>query len=715
MTMGVDLDRLAWPAAVAGDALAALAREAGLPAGSTAEAELPPVPERAAEAGGAALSRWIEAAAAWLGLEVEAVESSYGEVEAMVRGAGPALLALPGDRPRLLCLLRPARRGAIELLGPDLARHPVPVDAVRDALCAPLDTRGGRLDGVLERAGIASARRSRVRGRLLRQLLGAARVDGCWLLRLPPGAPFVDQLRQERLPRQLAAFVAVHVANLLVTLGAWAMVGRGALGGRLDPSWLVAWALLLLTTVPLTLAMRWTRGLFSIGVGRVLKSRLLAGALQLRPSEIRHQGAGQLLARVVESGAVGSLSLSAALSAAVCLVELAVAGWVLAQGAGGAVHVLVLAGWVALTVALGLRYGRRFGAWTDWRLAMTNDLVERMVGHRTRLAQEARARWHRGEDEALERYLDLSGRLDRTMLHLTLVLSRGWLLVGLAGLAPAFVAGAAMGPLAVGVGGVVLASQALGTLTGTLSSVAGALVAWRQARLLFHAAARPQPAASPTLAAALAAGEAGGEGSVVIEADGVVYRYRDRGEPVLRGCSMQVREGDRVLLEGRSGGGKSTLLSVLSGLRRPEAGLVLLRGLDLRTLGDDGWRRLVASAPQFQENHVLCGTLAFNLLMGRRWPATNEDLEEAEAVCRELGLEELLAKMPAGLNQIVGDTGWRLSHGERSRVYIARALLQGADLTMLDESFAALDPESLQRVMRCVLARARTLLVVAHP
>jgi len=64
---------------------------------------------------------------------------------------------------------------------------------------------------------------------------------------------------------------------------------------------------------------------------------------------------------------------------------------------------------------------------------------------------------------------------------------------------------------------------------------------------------------------------------------------------------------------------------------------------------------------------------------------------------------------------MVGETGWQLSHGERSRLYIARALLQGADLILLDESFAALDPESLERALGYVLERADTLLVIAHP
>jgi ABC-type multidrug transport system fused ATPase/permease subunit len=71
--------------------------------------------------------------------------------------------------------------------------------------------------------------------------------------------------------------------------------------------------------------------------------------------------------------------------------------------------------------------------------------------------------------------------------------------------------------------------------------------------------------------------------------------------------------------------------------------------------------------------------------------------------------------MPAGMLQLVGETGWQLSHGERSRLYIARALLQNAALVVLDESFAALDPETLGQALRCVLDRASTVLVIAHP
>ena len=74
---------------------------------------------------------------------------------------------------------------------------------------------------------------------------------------------------------------------------------------------------------------------------------------------------------------------------------------------------------------------------------------------------------------------------------------------------------------------------------------------------------------------------------------------------------------------------------------------------------------------------------------------------------RELDLGPLLARMPSGLEQLVGESGWQLSHGERSRLFIARSLLQPLEARVLDESFAALDPETLEKALACVLAPGR--------
>ena len=203
--------------------------------------------------------------------------------------------------------------------------------------------------------------------------------------------------------------------------------------------------------------------------------------------------------------------------------------------------------------------------------------------------------------------------------------------------------------------------------------------------------------------------------SALVEGHDLFFRYREQGEPIVRGVSLCIYAGDRLLLEGPSGGGKSTFASLLTGIRVPQSGLILVNGLDRYTLGPNGWRKFVTAAPQFHENHVLTNTFSFNLLMGRRWPASHEDNRLAEEICRELGLDEVLSRMPAGMLQMVGETGWQLSHGERSRLFIARALLQGAELMVLDESFAALDPETLRKALECVLRRANAVLVIAHP
>jgi ABC-type bacteriocin/lantibiotic exporter with double-glycine peptidase domain len=201
----------------------------------------------------------------------------------------------------------------------------------------------------------------------------------------------------------------------------------------------------------------------------------------------------------------------------------------------------------------------------------------------------------------------------------------------------------------------------------------------------------------------------------LLDAIGVGYRYPGRSAPVLQDVHLALATGDRVLVEGASGGGKSTLAALLTGLKTPGTGALRLRGVDQRTIGLARWRRAIGGAPQFHDNYILGADLLFNLLMGRRWPPRMEDIAAAERVCRELGLGTLIGRMPAGLQQLVGETGWQLSHGERSRIFVARSLLQSLDVRVLDESFAALDPATLDEVLTAVLSRPEALIVIAHP
>jgi ATP-binding cassette subfamily B protein len=392
----------------------------------------------------------------------------------------------------------------------------------------------------------------------------------------------------------------------------------------------------------------------------------------------------------------------------VALIEIVVAIFVLAEGAGGWLQSALLVLWLLAAAGIAWSYFLRNRDWTDVRLAMTHDLVESMAGHRTRLAQLPADRWHDGEDEVLEKYLRSSRALDQSTARLIALLPRGWLVIGLLGLTPAFVHGSASpGRVAIAVGGTLLAYRAWRRLAAGAWQMAGAAVAWQRTSVLFRAATRPDIPGSLDIDISKTSGR-------VVETRDLIYRYNDRSEPVLRGANLQIAPGDRLVLEGASGGGKSTLVSLLSGVREPNSGRVLINGFDRVTLGAAEWRRRLAAAPQFHENHVLAETFAFNLFLGRHSVLTPGDFDQAQAICDELGLSELLARMPAGMLQMVGETGWQLSHGERSRLYIARALLQDAELVVLDESFAALDPQNLKRAVECVVKHARSLLVIAH-
>ena len=204
-------------------------------------------------------------------------------------------------------------------------------------------------------------------------------------------------------------------------------------------------------------------------------------------------------------------------------------------------------------------------------------------------------------------------------------------------------------------GGILLAAAAFEKLGFAFDAAAAAWIAWRRTRPMFGAA---QPGDVDHRTAGVAAGVPA-TSMTALRAEDVAFTHEGRIEPALEGCTLTLARGDFALLEGDSGSGKSTLAALLAGLRTPSAGVILAGGLDRQTLGDDTWRRRIALAPQDHENHILSASLGFNLLLGRPFPHSGRDLHDARAVCDELGLGPLLQRMPGGLDQIVGETGWQ--------------------------------------------------------
>jgi ATP-binding cassette subfamily B protein len=687
-----------WPSSRLGDALHALVAHALLRAASTI---VTPPPATDLDS----LAPWLESAALTLGFEAQPAETPYFDFDRHLPLLGPALLHVPTETgPTFLAILPGST-----ILTPNLEKLHVDPALIRSGLCAGIEAPVLReIEETLDRAKIPPSKQARARDAILRERLGSKRIRGIWLLRLPPGANFWEQLRRAHIPRRLLALASAHAVQYVLWILAWFVIGSNVLRGGADRGWLVTWALLLVTLIPLRVLITRLQGWVAIGAGALLKQRLFFGSLRLSPDSIRHQGAGQLLGRVLESEAVEALALSGGFLALVALIEIIVSIFVLALGAGGLLQSALLVAWFLVAAAIAWKYFQRNRDWTDVRLAMTHDLVESMAGHRTRLAQLPADRWHEGEDEALEKYLKSSQAMDQSTARLIALVPRGWLVLGLLGLTPAFVQGhASPARIAIAVGGMLLAYRAWRRLAAGAWQLAGASVAWQRTSVLFLAAERQEIPGALDIAVAK-------NSPLVVDARDLVFRYSDRTEPVLRGATLQIAMGDRLVLEGASGGGKSTLVSLLSGMREPNSGRILIDGFDRLTLGAAQWRRRLAAAPQFHENHVLAETFAFNLFLGRPNILMPADFEEAQAICDELGLGDLLARMPAGMLQMVGETGWQLSHGERSRLYIARALLQDAELVVLDESFAALDPENLKRAVECVVKRSPSLLVIAH-
>jgi ATP-binding cassette, subfamily B, bacterial len=122
----------------------------------------------------------------------------------------------------------------------------------------------------------------------------------------------------------------------------------------------------------------------------------------------------------------------------------------------------------------------------------------------------------------------------------------------------------------------------------------------------------------------------------------------------------------------------------------------------------------VCYVPQAGSNHVVTETFAFNLLLGREWPPSPRDLEDALSVARALGLDALLERMPAGMMQMVGEGGWALSQGEKARLFIARGILHGARLLIADEVLSPLDATNAMKTLDALERHDGGLMLIAH-
>jgi len=193
-----------------------------------------------------------------------------------------------------------------------------------------------------------------------------------------------------------------------------------------------------------------------------------------------------------------------------------------------------------------------------------------------------------------------------------------------------------------------------------------------------------------------------------IEFRNVTLRHDHR--TVLKDVSFEIPAGHFTVLVGPSGGGKSTLADLMVRLLDPDAGAVLIDGVDLR---DFRLKNLRSSVVLIEQSpHMMHGTLLENI----SYAQSGADRERVEEAARSAGLEKYLRDLPAGLDTVVGERGLTLSAGERQRVAIARAFLSNPDVVILDEPSAALD-SALEEELVASLRRefaGKTLIAITH-
>lgn len=191
--------------------------------------------------------------------------------------------------------------------------------------------------------------------------------------------------------------------------------------------------------------------------------------------------------------------------------------------------------------------------------------------------------------------------------------------------------------------------------------------------------------------------------------DSVCFHY-DNNKPVLRNVSFDIKPGDRVGIVGHTGGGKSTIVNLITRMYDVTGGAVRIDGRDVRELSFDSLRRNVAVVSQ--EIYVFCGTIADNIRFGR----PEATFDEVVAAARAANAHDFIMRLPDGYETYVGEGNISLSGGERQRISIARALLADPTMLIFDEATAAMDTrtEKLIGDAMSVLTRGKTTIMIAH-
>lgn len=190
----------------------------------------------------------------------------------------------------------------------------------------------------------------------------------------------------------------------------------------------------------------------------------------------------------------------------------------------------------------------------------------------------------------------------------------------------------------------------------------------------------------------------------------VQFSYKDSQEQVLDGFQLEVKAGETIALVGESGSGKTTVLNLIIGFITPSDGRLLIDGMDVNDINLRSYRKFISVVPQSPV--LFTGTVRENIVYGLERVSEEEIGHAIEAA----NLKSVIAKLPKGLDTMIGEHGANLSGGQRQRISIARAIIRDPKVIILDEATSALDTISEKEIQDALdrLIKDRTTFIVAH-